>query len=142
MKRKNLMTAFMCAFCLTVSSVAPMAVMAEEATEAPAEEAAGGAEEDGTAETEDGSGEDGAAEAEDGAVEDGAAEAETDAESSAEETELIRPDYTASDHVDLGEYKGLTVTLTKDMEAQVDAQVDQNIQAGGLTESIEEGTVQ
>ena len=126
MKRKNLMTAFMCAFCLTVSSVAPMVVMAEEATEEAA----------------DGSVEDSAAEDEDGAVEDGAAEAETDDESGTEETELIRPDYTASDHVDLGEYKGLTVTLTKDMEAQVDAQVDQNIQAGGLTESIEEGTVQ
>ena len=45
MKRKNLMTAFMCAFCLTVSSVAPMVVMAEEATE----EAADGAVEDSAA---------------------------------------------------------------------------------------------
>ena len=56
MKRKNLMTAFMCAFCLTVSSVAPMAVMAEEATEAPAEEEADGAGEDSAAEAEDGAG--------------------------------------------------------------------------------------
>ena len=55
-----------------------------------------------------------------------------------------RPDYTALDHVTVGEYTGLTVTVD-DIEItddQIDARIEQEISDGGFMEEIKEGKVQ
>lgn len=112
MRRKNLVTAIMCTFCLTAASVSPMTVMAEETeltTEAPA------------------------------------AEEETEG-TDTEETEapLERPDYTASDYVTLGEYKGLGVglDLLTVTEEEVDEDIRSSMQQADMLETLTEGTVQ
>ncbi len=121
MKRKNLMTAIMCTFCLAAASFSPaMAEETELTTEAPAENA-------GTDEAADSAGE-------------GAEDAD------AEETEAIleRPDYTASEYVTLGEYKGLGIGLDvlKVSEEDIDETIRSSMQQADLSETLEEGTVQ
>lgn len=111
MRRKNLFTAIMCTFCLTLSAVAPMTACAEETeltTEAVTEEAA----------------------------------EETEEETEAEVLE--RPDYTASDYVTLGEYKGLTVVKgsTEVTEEEIDDEVEYYISLADAQETLTEGTVQ
>lgn len=130
MRRKHLFMALVCAVSLTMTSVMPMVSMAEE-TEAvteSAEEATEGAEE-ATEASEDGS------------------EAETgdEAESETEEPlELVeRPDYQASEYVELGEYKGLTVQVSPLTVS--DEEVVRQIRANGgsdILEEITEGTVE
>jgi trigger factor len=117
MRRKNLMTAVMCTFCLAVTSVAPMTAMAEE-TELVTE-----------AETE------AAAEEESEAAED-----ETEAETG---EVLVRPEYTALDYVTLGEYKGLNVSLEemKVTDEDVEDEIAYNMRLSEIYESLEEGTV-
>ena len=147
MKRKNLMTAVMCTFCLAAASVSPVTVMAEETemtTEAPAENAgedtqAEDAEEKGTEAQAD--------DAEEGAEDAGDSDTEDTTEGSAdEETEAVpeRPDYTASDYVTLGEYKGLGVGLDilTVAEEDVDESIRSSMQQADLMETLEEGTVQ
>lgn len=102
MKRKNLMTAIMCTFCLAVSAVSPMTVLAEEAV------------------------------------------TEADSESGEAVEVLERPDYTASDYVELGEYKGLHVTkgsaeVTDDDILQ---EVTHYVSLAEKLETLTEGTVQ
>ncbi len=144
MKRKNLMTAVMCTFCLAAASVSPVTVMAEE-TELTTEAAAENAGEDTQAEDAEEKGTE--AQADD--AEEGAGDSDTEdtTEGSAdEETEAApeRPEYTASDYVTLGEYKGLGVGL--DVLTVAEADVDENIrssmQQADLLETLEEGTVQ
>lgn len=147
MKRKNLMTAVMCTFCLAAASVSPVTVMAEETemtTEAPVENAgedtqAEDAEEKGTEAQAD--------DAEEGAEDAGDSDTEDTTEGSAdEETEAVpeRPDYTASDYVTLGEYKGLGVGLDilTVAEEDVDESIRSSMQQADLMETLEEGTVQ
>ena len=111
MRRKNLMTALVCTFCVAVSSTAPMAVMAEE-TEIVTE----AVEESTEAITETQDGED------------------------TEETEAMpeRPDYTAGDYVTLGEYKGLTVTeqATEVTDEEIQEEVEYNIQLADAMETV------
>ncbi len=118
MRRKNLMTALMCTVCLALS--APMAIMAEE-TESVTE----------AVETES---------ADEQETEEAAAEAET------EEEKAERPDYTASDYVTLGEYKGLNVLVSRNeiTDEEVDQETVNNIRYYGddVMESLTEGTVQ
>lgn len=116
MRRKNLMTALVCTFCVAVSSTAPMAVMAEETetvTEAVEEST------EATTETQDGE--------------------------DTEETEAMpeRPDYTAGDYVTLGEYKGLTVTeqATEVTDEEIQEEVEYNIQLADAMETVTEGAV-
>ena len=149
MKRKNLMTAVMCTFCLAAASVSPVTVMAEE-TELTTEAAAENAGEDTQAEDAEEKGTEAQADdAEEGAEAEGAGDSDTEdtTEGSAdEETEAApeRPEYTASDYVTLGEYKGLGVGL--DVLTVAEADVDENIrssmQQADLLETLEEGTVQ
>lgn len=121
MRRKNLMTALMCTVVLSAATVmAPMTAMADE-TEA-ATEAVTEAETDAEGE-----------------------EAETEAgeEETEQAVELVeRPDYTASDYVELGEYKGLTVqiqpiTVTDD---EITDQIRANA-GSDILEEVTEGTV-
>ena len=69
-----------------------------------------------------------------------AAEAETEAE----EEVLLYPDYTASDYVTLGEYKGLEITreTAEVTDDEVNSQVESDIQMAGALETITEGTVE
>jgi trigger factor len=69
------------------------------------------------------------------------------AEETEEETEaevLERPDYTASDYVTLGEYKGLTVVKgsTEVTEDEIDDEVEYYISLADAQETLTEGTVQ
>ena len=122
MRRKNLMTALLCAAVVAASTVmAPGVVMAEE-TEAVTE-----------AVTE--------------ASTEAATEADTEAltEASTEEAlELAeRPDYKALDYVELGEYKGLTVEV--EPTAVSDDEVLKQIRANAgsdILEEVTEGTVE
>lgn len=122
MRRKNLMTALLCAAVVAASTVmAPGVVMAEE-TEAVTE-----------AVTE--------------APTEAATEADTEAltEASTEEAlELAeRPDYKALDYVELGEYKGLTVEV--EPTAVSDDEVLKQIRANAgsdILEEVTEGTVE
>lgn len=116
MRRKSLMTALMCTFCLAASTVAaPMMTMAEE-TEAVTE-AVTEAEETGAGD-----------------------EPET------EETEAVpeRPDYRASDYVTLGEYKGLSVNLDalKVTDEDVEEEIRYDVQMADALETVTEGTIQ
>jgi trigger factor len=105
----------MCTFCLTVSSVAPVTVRAEE-TEAVTE----------------------AAEETEAVSEADETEAETEAEV------IERPTYTASDYVTLGEYKGLTVVKgsTEVTEDEIDEEAAYYISLADAQETLTEGTVQ
>lgn len=72
----------------------------------------------------------------------GAAEAETEG---TEETEAVpeRPEYTALDHVTLGEYKGLNVQLDLSIaEEEVDEELRYYIQIADVMETVTEGTVE
>lgn len=128
MKRKNLFAVFACFLCLAVSGAAPAMVTAEET---------GGVE--------------AVTEAQTGEQE--TAEAETDAEepvsgdSAGTETEQetpVRPDYTASDYVTLGEYKGLTVVRdpAEVTEEEIDEQIRSQLQNSDAVETLTEGVVQ
>lgn len=117
MKRRYLMAAMMCTFCLTAATVAP--AMAEETTEAVTE-----AEE--TTEAEAGG--------------------EESTEGSTEvELELAeRPDYSASDYVTLGEYKGLKVELEpiQVTDEELQDEVRYNVQLADALEEFTEGAVE
>lgn len=118
MRRKNLMTALLCAAVVAASTVmAPGAVMAEE-TEAVTEASTEAATEADT-------------------------EASTEA-SSEEELEITeRPDYKALDYVELGEYKGLTVEVSP--TTVTDDEVLKQIRANAgsdILEEVTEGTVE
>ncbi|MDD6325507.1 MAG: trigger factor [Lachnospiraceae bacterium] len=118
MRRKNLMTALLCAAVVAASTVmAPGAVMAEE-TEAVTEASTEAATEADT-------------------------EASTEA-SSEEELEITeRPDYKALDYVELGEYKGLTVEVSP--TTVTDEEVLKQIRANAgsdILEEVTEGTVE
>ena len=150
MRRKNLITALMCTVCLAAS--APMAALAEETEiQTEAAEAAEEAENEGSgdaaeAETEDS---DSAQEAS-GEGSGDAAEAQTEGSEDASEAETEgaqelppRPDYTASDYVTLGEYKGLDVLIDlRVSEEDVDERIVSELKAADLRDTLTEGTVQ
>ncbi len=130
MRRKHLFMALMCAVSLTMTSVMPMVSIAEE-TEAVTESA-----EDAT---------EGAEKATEAPEGDSEAETGDEAESETEEPlELVeRPDYQASEYVELGEYKGLTVQVSPLTVS--DEEVVRQIRANGgsdILEEITEGTVE
>ena len=118
MRRKNLMTALLCAAVVAASTVmAPGVVMAEE-TEAVTE-----------------------------AVTEASTEAATEADTEASTEEALelaeRPDYKALDYVELGEYKGLTVEV--EPTAVSDDEVLKQIRANAgsdILEEVTEGTVE
>ena len=118
MRRKNLMTALLCAAVVAASTVmAPGAVMAEE-TEAVTE-----------------------------ASTEAATEADTEASTEASTEEALeiaeRPDYKALDYVELGEYKGLTVEVnpTTVSDDEVLKQIRANA-GSDILEEVTEGTVE
>lgn len=107
MRRKNLITAIMCTFCLVASAVSPMTVMADET--------------------------------------ENVTEAGSEADGSDEVTEVQeRPDYTASDYVELGEYKGLQVTKGSSEVTDDDilGEVTHYVTLAEKLETLTEGTVQ
>ena len=91
MKKRNLMAILACTVCLATASAGAPAVMAEE-TEAVTEAATEAADTEAAAEA---------------ATE--AAEDSTEADTEETYEKVPRPDYTASDYVELGEYKGLAI---------------------------------
>ena len=118
MRRKNLMTALLCAAVVAASTVmAPGAVMAEE-TETVTE-----------------------------ASTEAATEADTEASTEASTEEALeiaeRPDYKALDYVELGEYKGLTVEVepTTVSDDEVLKQIHANA-GSDILEEVTEGTVE
>ena len=118
MRRKNLMTALLCAAVVAASTVmAPGVVMAEE-TEAVTE-----------------------------ASTEAATEADTEASTEASTEEALelaeRPDYKALDYVELGEYKGLTVEVepTTVSDDEVLKQIRANA-GSDILEEVTEGTVE
>lgn len=125
MKKRNLMAILACTVCLTTASVGAPAVMAEE-TEAVTEAATE------TAETE-------------AATEAATEVAEDSTEADTEETyeKVPRPDYTASDYVELGEYKGLTVKIApiEVTDEEILAQISANAGSDAM-EDVTEGTVE
>lgn len=125
MKKRNLMAILACTVCLTTASVGAPAVMAEE-TEAVTEAATE------TAETEAAS---------EAATE--AAEDSTEADTEETYEKVPRPDYTASDYVELGEYKGLTVKIApiEVTDEEILAQISANAGSDAM-EDVTEGTVE
>lgn len=123
MRRKNLMTALLCAAVVAASTVmAPGAVMAEE-TEAVTE----------------------AADTEAAAEADTEADTEVSTEASSEEALEIteRPDYKALDYVELGEYKGLTVEVSPTTATDDEVLTQIRANAGSdILEEVTEGTVE
>lgn len=71
-------------------------------------------------------------------------EATDETEATETEAPLERPDYTASDYVTLGEYKGLVVTLEPITvtETEVDEEIRYNVQLAEALETYNEGQVQ
>lgn len=137
MKRKNLMTALICAICL---ATVPMAGCGEDkTTEKNAAE---------TKETEEAV--EDAEETENVETETTTETTETDADNEAvaeNETVFVeRPAYVASDYVELGEYKGLAVEVTKDevTDEEVEARFELNVGNFGtdIMDVLTEGTVQ
>lgn len=122
MKKKRLM-----AFLLALSvAVTPATIMAEEKAEEVAEETAG---------TED---------AVEEATEETSAEEETE---EASEVDLkYRPGYVASEYITLGEYKNLSVEVTKEeiTEESIEARLKSNVGNFGtkVMEAVTEGSVQ
>ena len=142
MKRKNLMTALLCAVCL---AVVPMAGCGEQKAETKKE-----------AEVKEETAEETTEEAETETAEETVEEAETEtAEEATEETEAEtaevpaeRPAYVASEYVELGEYKGLTVELQAGKYDVTDEMVEDrfasNVENFGtaVMDVFTEGTVQ
>ena len=118
MRRKNLMTALLCAAVVAASTVmAPGVVMAEE-TEAVTE-----------------------------ASTEAATEADTEASTEASTEEALelaeRPDYKALDYVELGEYKGLTVEVEPTAVSGDEVLKQIRANAGSdILEEVTEGTVE
>ena len=100
MRRKNIFAALLCSVCLAVSGMA--AVVTAEETEAVSEasQTKDGAQESADADE---------ADTEQESVADAINGAEESIEAETEMTVPEKPEYTASDYVTLGEYKGLTV---------------------------------
>lgn len=122
MKRRNLMAVLACTVCLGTASIGGAAVMAEE-TEAVTE-----------AVTE--------AAAEESATEE-AAEEETESSTEDIYESVPRPDYSAAEYVDLGEYKGLTVQIAPVEVTEEDILNQIQANAGSdILEELTEGTVQ
>lgn len=130
MKKRNLMAILACTVCLATASAGAPAVMAEE-TEAVTEAATEAADTE-AADTE------AAAEA---ATE--AAENSTEADTEETYEKVPRPDYTASDYVELGEYKGLTVKIApiEVTDEEILAQISANAGSDAM-EDVTEGTVE
>lgn len=133
MRRKNLFAALLCSVCLAVSGMAAAATAeeTESGTEAVSE----------------------ASQTEDGAQESADAdEADTEPESAADaiteaETEMVvpeKPEYTASDYVTLGEYKGLTVVreTAEVTEEEIDEEILFDLQNSDQLVTVTEGAVQ
>ena len=125
MKKRNLMAILACTVCLTTASVGAPAVMAEE-TEAVTEAATEAADTEAAAEA---------------ATE--AAENSTEADTEETYEKVPRPDYTASDYVELGEYKGLTVKIApiEVTDEEILAQISANAGSDAM-EDVTEGTVE
>lgn len=120
MRRKNLLTAMACAAVVSAATImTPFSVMAEE-TELTTE----------------------AAEADTEAGDEESTEAEDSTETEEELEMLERPDYQASEYVELGEYKGLKVTLAP-IEVKDEEVLDQiRVNAGSdILEELIEGEV-
>lgn len=117
MRRRYLMAAMMCTFCLTAATVTP--AMAEETTEAVTE-----AEETAEAET--------------------GGEESTEGSTEAVLELAERPDYNASDYVTLGEYKGLKVELepAEVTDEELQDEVRYNVQLADALEEFTEGAVE
>lgn len=130
MKKRNLMAILACTVCLATASAGAPAVMAEE-TEAVTEAVTEAADTE-AADTE------AAAEA---ATE--AAEDSTEADTEETYEKVPRPDYTASDYVELGEYKGLTVKIApiEVTDEEILAQISANAGSDAM-EDVTEGTVE
>lgn len=66
------------------------------------------------------------------------------AETEVAETEAARPEYKALDHVTLGEYKGLEVTLasTKVTDAEINSEIQSTMSANDKLEQLDKGTVE
>lgn len=130
MKKRNLMAILACTVCLATASVGAPAVMAEE-TEAVTEAATEAADTE-AADTE------AATEAETEAAEDS-----TEADTEETYERIPRPDYTASDYVELGEYKGLTVKIApiEVTDEEILTQIKANAGSDAL-EDVTEGTVE
>lgn len=125
MKKRNLMAILACTVCLATASAGAPAVMAEE-TEAVTEAATEVADTEAAAEV---------------ATE--AAEDSTEADTEETYEKVPRPDYTASDYVELGEYKGLTVKIApiKVTDEEILAQISANAGSDAM-EDVTEGTVE
>ncbi len=129
MRKRNSFVILACSFCLAVSGAASVA--AEDSLEAGSE-----------AVTEAETGSEESTEAVAAAGEESAEEADSEAES-----ELVapeRPDYTASDYVTLGQYKGLTVTREpfEVTEEEIDAEIQDELRNSDALETVTEGVVQ
>ena len=120
MKKRNLMAILACTVCLATASAGAPAVMAEE-TEAVTEAATEAAAEAATE----------------------AAEDSTEADTEETYEKVPRPDYTASDYVELGEYKGLTVKIApiEVTDEEILAQISANAGSDAM-EDVTEGTVE
>ena len=125
MKKRNLMAILACTVCLATASAGAQAVMAEE-TEAVTEAATEAADTEAAAEA---------------ATE--AAENSTEADTEETYEKVPRPDYTASDYVELGEYKGLTVKIApiEVTDEEILAQISANAGSDAM-EDVTEGTVE
>ena len=125
MKKRNLMAILACTVCLATASAGAPAVMAEE-TEAVTEAATEAADTEAAAEA---------------ATE--AAENSTEADTEETYEKVPRPDYTASDYVELGEYKGLTVKIApiEVTDEEILAQISANAGSDAM-EDVTEGTVE
>lgn len=125
MKKRNLMAILACTVCLTTASAGAPAVMAEE-TEVVTEAATEAADTEAAAEA---------------ATE--AAEDSTEADTEETYEKVPRPDYTASDYVELGEYKGLTVKIApiEVTDEEILAQISANAGSDAM-EDVTEGTVE
>lgn len=125
MKKRNLMAILACTVCLATASAGASAVMAEE-TEAVTEAATEAADTEAAAEA---------------ATE--AAENSTEADTEETYEKVPRPDYTASDYVELGEYKGLTVKIApiEVTDEEILAQISANAGSDAM-EDVTEGTVE
>lgn len=125
MKKRNLMAILACTVCLATASADAPAVMAEE-TEAATEAAAKAADTESSTEAAD-----------------EAAEESTEAGTEETYEKIPRPDYTALDYVELGEYKGLTVKIApiEVTDEEILAQISADAGADAM-EDVTEGTVE
>ncbi len=137
MRRKNIFAALLCSVCLAVSAVAAAATAEENGTEAVSEasQTKDGAQESADADE---------ADTEQESVADAINGAEESIEAETEMTVPEKPEYTASDYVTLGEYKGLTVVreAAEVTEEEIDQEILFDLQNSDQLETLTEGSVQ